>query len=416
MASGVGAASATRLARACFMVLGLLALIHRSDGAILSREAVAGSCLDSSYSWAYNSQGLTPCQVEGELMQTCNNSAGIVYPCICNSVGYSLWAVCSLCIKQPPHSFSIYLSDAHCSQQYDAPSSDGVDVPGWASLPLIDGETFNVQAAEQEAEGIQPSGSSSDGHAATPSVQSSSSQAQGSSAPAMRTGGTPTQASGLNSSPQSSDSSIPQGTSDSLPNNGAQTVGTSQPTAPVGQSSGSRTPGALTDNGASPSESTNSRSSYSQTDFPTSSPNTPLSSGSTQPTNVRSSSLGPVIGGVVGSAITIVIIAIAGCLVRKWRRRGGPRPFNARSPGCEPLNNGPEEKQNEDGPEDMKAELHSPVQPAGDKSLARASYTMKVYDPDDPSTYPPRLSELQGHLPMRIPVNPRGAPEIYEVC
>ncbi|KAH9894124.1 hypothetical protein C8Q73DRAFT_503725 [Cubamyces lactineus] len=387
---------ATRLARAYFLVLSLLGSIPCRYAAILSNEAVAGSCLTSSYSWAYNSQGLTPCQVEAELMQTCNNSAGVVYPCICNSMGYSLWAACSLCIEQSPHSFSIYLSDAHCPQLYDALSSNGVDVPGWANLPLIDDETFNVQAAEQ---------------AASP---------QSSSIPATKTNDTPAQTSESNSSAQPSVSPIAKGISGSLPDNGAQTAGTSQSTVPPGPSSGPRTSGVLTETGQSPSGSMTSQSSYPSMDSPTSFTHTPSSPGSTQSAGARVSSRSSVIGGVVGSAITVVIIITVGCLARRWRRRGSFRAFGAESPGCEPLQVGADNRREktevEEGLAGVGADSHSAIQPAGENPFAPTSYTMKVYDPDDPSTYPPRLADLQGRLPLRLPVNPSSAPEIYEVC
>ncbi|KAI0662907.1 hypothetical protein C8Q70DRAFT_478776 [Cubamyces menziesii] len=382
-----GASGTARLARACFLVLNLIASIPPKEAAILAGEAVSGSCLDSSYSWVrvdlqihraishcllgqtYNSQGLTPCQVEAELMQSCNNSAGAVYPCICNSVGYSLWAACSLCIEQPPHSFSIYLSDAHCPQMYDAPSSNVANVPGWANLPLIDDETFDVQAAEQEAGGIQPSGSASSSRTVTPSVQSHSPQSSSTSR-------TSAQTSEPTSSTQPPDPSIAQESSGSLPNTGVQTAETSQPTAQLGQSSGSRPSGALT--GTSQPQS----SQETQADAPTSPPRTSVSPGPTQPTNIRSSSRrSSVIGGVVGSAITVVILATVGFLARRWRHRGGSRfkLFNSGSPGHEPLNIGPEEKGNVEEGEDVRVDPRFATRPMAEEPFIPASYTLKVY-------------------------------------
>ncbi|KAH9894132.1 hypothetical protein C8Q73DRAFT_504618 [Cubamyces lactineus] len=117
-------------------------------------EPVANSCSDPSYSWAYNSQGQSPCQVASEVMQPC---------------------ACSLCNGQSPHSFGLYFNDAQCGTQYSSPPSDGPDIPSWASIQLINDDTFDVAAAKQEAGGAQPSNSAStDGHAALPSTRSPS--------------------------------------------------------------------------------------------------------------------------------------------------------------------------------------------------------------------------------------------------
>ncbi|KAJ8502082.1 hypothetical protein ONZ51_g238 [Trametes cubensis] len=320
-----GASGTARLARACFLVLNLIASIPPKEAAILAGEAVSGSCLDSSYSW--------------------------------------------------------------------------------------DDETFDVQAAEQEAGGIQPSGSSSISRTVTPSVQSHSPQSSSTSR-------TSAQTSQSTSSTQPPDPSIAQESSGSLPNTGVQTAQTSQSTAQFGQSSGSRPSGALTGTSQPPFGSTNSQPSQeTQADAPTSPPHTSSSPSPTQPTNVRSSSRSSVIGGVVGSAITVVILATVGFLARRWRHRGGSRfkLFNSGSPGHEPLNIGPEEKGNVEEGEDVRVDPRFATQPMAEEPFIPASYTMKVYDPDDPSTYPPRLTELQGNLPARTPANPSGAPEIYEV-
>ncbi|KAI0662908.1 hypothetical protein C8Q70DRAFT_478815 [Cubamyces menziesii] len=131
-----------------------------------------------------------------------------------------------------------------------------------------------------------------------------------------------------------------------------------------------------------------------------------------------------IIGSVVGSVVLLTIAVRLAYLIAARRRRrsteqilsigGGPQDQCGHSEDDALDNELPEDyERKEDMAEDPKTELYSPVErPQGD-SFALASYSMKLYDPDDPSTYPPRLSEICGRLPTRPPVNVSGAPEIY---
>ncbi|KAI0662909.1 hypothetical protein C8Q70DRAFT_478794 [Cubamyces menziesii] len=115
------------------------------------------SCSDSSYSWMYNSQGLSPCQVAMEVLLVQSYGTGeSVNQYACNAVMYSLWAACLLCNGQSPDNFSAYSDSWGCAGQFSTPSSSRVDIPGWANLPLIDDNTFNEQAAKQETRPRHP--------------------------------------------------------------------------------------------------------------------------------------------------------------------------------------------------------------------------------------------------------------------
>ncbi|KAI0334905.1 hypothetical protein GY45DRAFT_1318000 [Cubamyces sp. BRFM 1775] len=151
---------------------------------------------------------------------------------------------------------------------------------------------------------------------------------------------------------------------------------------------------------------------------------TPPTPDSMQSARGNSSHLGAIIAGVVGGVVLLTVaVWLTRCAVRRRRRRHAKRALSASGPvdrwrlsGREPLNyEPPETKEEEEDVEKPNAELSSFVGPPQVHSFAPASYTMKLYDPDDPSTYPPRLSDILGHMPVRIPVNLSGAPEIYEV-
>ncbi|KAJ8502083.1 hypothetical protein ONZ51_g239 [Trametes cubensis] len=389
----------------------------------------------------YNSQGLSPCQVAEEVLLVQSYGTGeSVNQYACNAVMYSLWAACLLCNRQSPDNFSAYSESWGCAGQFSTPSSSRVDIPGWANLPLIDDNTFNEQAAKQEAGGTQTSGSSSThDHTDPPSTSTSSSQSNDPphSSP-TNVGSTPAQPpSHPDSAAQSSGSSSPTGAagqqSDSLPSEEVQTGGM-QPSAVFDKPSEPR-PATLTAPGQPPALSTTASymtgsSQFSQSQAGSSNTDGHVqSSGSPTPTSnpaqsaSRSSNrMDAIIGGVVGSVILLTIAVRLAYLIAARRRRRSTKHVVSIDTG--PLGRrghseddafDDEHEQKEDMAEEPKTELYSPVHRPEDGSFASASYSMKLYDPDDPSTYPPRLSEICGRLPTRPPVNVSGAPEIYEV-
>ncbi|KAI0334904.1 hypothetical protein GY45DRAFT_1062891 [Cubamyces sp. BRFM 1775] len=152
--------SVTRSATIHLLLLGLLALGPWMTAGALD-EPVANSCSDSSYSWSYNSQGQSPCEVTKQMLQPCGQADNGQNKCYCNTVTYSLWAACSLCNGQSPARFATYITDGGCTIMSVFAPSDGVDIPGWTNTPLTSDDSFDVQAAKQEAESVQPSAVSS---------------------------------------------------------------------------------------------------------------------------------------------------------------------------------------------------------------------------------------------------------------
>ncbi|KAI0334899.1 hypothetical protein GY45DRAFT_1367343 [Cubamyces sp. BRFM 1775] len=214
--------------------------------------------------------------------------------------------------------------------------SDGVDIPGWTNTLLTNDDTFDVQAAKQEAESVQPVNVSSTGEhpasATIPSRSSHSSNTPGSGP--TSSGGTLAQ-----SDPASQSSSTPSPTdtssrnTDSLPNNDVQT-GSSLPSSASGdalgpQPAGTMVPGQppspLTTSSYSTGASQRSESaaSSSQTDG-RAQPSTSLPPTSDSMRSARSSSsrLGAIIAGAVGGVVLLLIAAfVALCVVRRRRRR-----------------------------------------------------------------------------------------------
>ncbi|CDO74147.1 hypothetical protein BN946_scf185043.g197 [Trametes cinnabarina] len=77
-----------------------------------------------------------------------------------------------------------------------------------------------------------------------------------------------------------------------------------------------------------------------------------------------SSHLGAIVGGAVGGVISVIIAVVLAtfCVLRHWRKASVQIPQSAN--------------------EELVVDVSSSAMP------------LKLYDPDDPSTYPPPLSEI----------------------
>ncbi|KAH9894120.1 hypothetical protein C8Q73DRAFT_503596 [Cubamyces lactineus] len=443
-----------RLARICLLILiGSAWTLPDVIGVII--QLPGNACTLSSFSWAYSIQGLSPCQVITTLLRSCadidanmadypNNS-----PCYCNTVAYSLWAACLLCNAQSP--YSVYFNHGLCAEQYNISALDRIEVPAWARIPLIGDDTFDAQAAKAQAESEQPPSLSPSGGSSTIHTQittrnstsrSSMSDSVGSSA----------QASVLSHAPRSSASSQPI-----PPNSAAQTGSTHSTSLPLvaptrtrgGQCSpeppsAQHGPGTLDPSSSSTLLSISSSHEHLPNASPVLSPNTATRA------KGRSRSLVPVVVvGAVGGTITFIVISAFCCIVLRRRRAPAastspplhPLPISQRT-WHDPIDNdnvpkkklpasstttvrplqgvvpihwwcigscSPNDRLPERGPlneehEEVKAEFHSSIeqrQHAMEEAYSLQKlypvYSMKLYDPDDPSTYPPRLSEIFGY-------------------
>jgi hypothetical protein len=120
----------------------------------------------SSYSWASNSLGQSPCLVASYLLSTCNGgqynisalAPGFHYlpptlntanPCQCSTVSYSLVAACSDCQSAPYTSWSTW--SFNCTNVYISSFPNGIPsgtaVPGWAYLDVKSNDDFSPSAA-----------------------------------------------------------------------------------------------------------------------------------------------------------------------------------------------------------------------------------------------------------------------------
>ncbi|KIL68694.1 hypothetical protein M378DRAFT_822990 [Amanita muscaria Koide BX008] len=130
-------------------------------------NAQEANCTDTSYGWAFNSLGLSPCRVAEQLASPCNINvsitqlpnisyayfgppAGEADPCRCSSVYYSLLAGCAACQDANWMRWNNYTQN--CSTVYltifPSPIPSGTKVPHWAYLNVsIDGEFDPTEAA-----------------------------------------------------------------------------------------------------------------------------------------------------------------------------------------------------------------------------------------------------------------------------
>ncbi|KAI0334893.1 hypothetical protein GY45DRAFT_1060988 [Cubamyces sp. BRFM 1775] len=143
--------------------LRLVALIFASQSLLMCRTSAnilldvpeTNSCADpATYSWMYNSEGQSPCEVTTALVGQCNittswSVCGEVYCC---TVTYSLYSACLICNGLTSEPWLTYFDNAGCTSDCGGLSSS--IIPLWASLPLLN-DQFNIKGAQQEAESTQ---------------------------------------------------------------------------------------------------------------------------------------------------------------------------------------------------------------------------------------------------------------------
>jgi len=177
------------------------------------------SCLPF-YSWTFNSQKKSPCEVASSLLAVCNNGPVPVdglpsdshylgpttqnaNACQCNTVVYSLMSACGACQGRTYLSWSVW--SANCPMvsinSYPEPIPAGVAVPGWAYLDVKATDNFdqstakdNANITESTAIPVRPSTTSSLAH-------STASASLTSALPSLAAAATPSQTSSPSSSP-----------------------------------------------------------------------------------------------------------------------------------------------------------------------------------------------------------------------
>ncbi|KAF9562198.1 hypothetical protein CPC08DRAFT_391263 [Agrocybe pediades] len=130
-------------------------------------------CLQS-YSWAYNKNNQSPCDVSWSLIKECDSTLGDLTPlpnwpdhsgyynistmyktyCLCNTITYSLVSACSICQGQSYTYWSEWSDE--CDGQatlyeYKEPIPTGLDVPSWAYLDVTTKNYFDLNAAFKNA-------------------------------------------------------------------------------------------------------------------------------------------------------------------------------------------------------------------------------------------------------------------------
>ncbi|KAF7323143.1 hypothetical protein HMN09_00094600 [Mycena chlorophos] len=120
---------------------------------------------DVSHKWANNKQGDNPCQVASSLVAVCSGSYqvsalpdGFHYNgpdvqdangCWCNTVTYSLFSECALCQEESFISWDVW--EINCvnvtRNAFPEPLPAGLQVQGWAYLPLDNSDNFNETQA-----------------------------------------------------------------------------------------------------------------------------------------------------------------------------------------------------------------------------------------------------------------------------
>ncbi|KAI0662917.1 hypothetical protein C8Q70DRAFT_479143 [Cubamyces menziesii] len=304
------------------------------------------SCMNATYGWMNNPDGLSPCDVYDTLLSACDglacdsttsaitkqaraanapSSIASENPCFCNTVSYSVKAACELCTGVDVQTLHQYTAD-QCGPNdggiyitFPCHNTD-VIVPSWA-LQSWQNETFNVTLASQIAQAAETAASTHEFSATPPMAMT----------PSFSIGET----SALNSQSVSSN---------------AQSIGNA-PTSAVS----------------------------TRTDAPR--PNG--HSGSRSPRDV-----GPIIGGVGAATLIGLASVLAICFVRRRCCCRGDAVVRKRRPSTSDKNEG------------RGAFTGSHDQPRDDRTSSVQAplfnFGLKLYDPDDPSTYPPSLPEILG--------------------
>ncbi|KAJ3874309.1 hypothetical protein F5051DRAFT_97339 [Lentinula edodes] len=162
-------------------------------------------CTLASLQWSFNTEKQSPCAVASSLLGVCSGgdykvvalpdtdteylgpSIDAANPCQCNTVVYSLMSACALCQNGTTITWSEWITN--CAPIYTTifrfpkPIPDGLRVPAYAYLDVETQDSFDANAAMQDANATEstalPSTTST-----TSSTQSSVTVSQTSSAPA----------------------------------------------------------------------------------------------------------------------------------------------------------------------------------------------------------------------------------------
>ncbi|KAH9894122.1 hypothetical protein C8Q73DRAFT_694584 [Cubamyces lactineus] len=351
----------------------------------------------------YSSTGQSPCDVGLALISLCGLPAQAVTnsSCYCNTVTYSMWAACEACHQATWSPFQQYLGLLPCSGEvdigfYKLPIPDGTVVPHWAYLfqppETNQSATFDVQLTKQQ--GCSQSQCPTTTPAATTTTSSSSSSSDTAST----------------STHWIWSSSTQLGTTIDLPPTGVS-LSVSFTTGMQSASSGSPT---AASNG-SPATSANNTQTNAWPRTGTSwGPDS--TSGAVDSSSARKTSKATVIGATVGVIGAAVVGAFAFALVflRRRRRRRIVPALADFSSGDEPRKG---------ALRNTETDLDESVEdaPTMKQAVSPPGIRPKLYNPDDPTTFPPSLSEILGdERPVLDPMHradQRGhlpeAPEVY---
>ncbi|KAH9894121.1 hypothetical protein C8Q73DRAFT_503574 [Cubamyces lactineus] len=356
------------------------------------------ACVGASWSWMDNSAGQSPCEVGLDLLQPCggpSGTAGDNAPCYCNSVVYSLWSACEYCHGEGYDTFADYLSDGQCSGisygSYNGEVPANIVVPAWAfefnPLPNNLSAIFDLQAARQVVNGksIVPPPVTSQ-IMSTSLFVSSLVSSRGSSSP-LQSSGTTSQ-DHQSSSPPDTTSQIADSTSDVSPT--------------------SRSPSTiLPDNNNTPSKQTTSAAATTSPSVPESQTEPSWSSGPGSTVTVSPSlnmgrartSMGAIIGAAVGAGAGICILAgIVFHLLRRCRHRRRSAAALTDDSSARKLRTDNSQYSESEIDGSVSAQSHTPMS-TEQSTLSKtvpSYYTVRLYDPDDPTTFPPSLSEILG--------------------
>ncbi|KAI0334911.1 hypothetical protein GY45DRAFT_1318015 [Cubamyces sp. BRFM 1775] len=360
--------------------------------------------------------GQSPCEVGYDLLQTCGGSSQSAKnaPCYCNSVVYSLWAACTYCHEEGYSSFADYLSDGQCTEvgygSYTGQVPADTVVPPWAyefkPTPSNQSAIFDLQAAQQVASGqskltVPQAPPASTSRQLVTSESSTSPVSHGSSELLSQSSGTTSHSAGASTALGLS-SQIPSSVSDVLPSTQSRGTPILGNTSIASLQSTTSTLGpAATTNPAPQTESPQTLASSSSL----------AGTGSPSPNTIRTGvPIGAVIGAAVGAAAAVCIaVSIALCLLRCRRRRRAAVSLDDSST----RKLGSSRSQHSDSDLDVSiVHSQSPVSTER-RTLSKVPspyYTVKLYDPDDPTTFPPSLSEiLNSGQPVSVSGDWRGS-------
>ncbi|KAJ4497937.1 hypothetical protein C8R41DRAFT_916962 [Lentinula lateritia] len=192
----MGATNAVRWLAACIALAAFFLAL------CVTAQDTDAVCTLASLQWSFNTEKQSPCAVASSLLGVCSGgdykvvalpdidteylgpSIDAANPCQCNTVVYSLMSACALCQNGTTITWSEWITNcAPIYTTFPKPIPDGLRVPAYAYLDVETQDTFDANAAMQDANATEstalPSTTST-----TSSTQSSVTVSQTSSAPA----------------------------------------------------------------------------------------------------------------------------------------------------------------------------------------------------------------------------------------